>query len=83
MDNEREALESTALNRSERDALIFRQLEARRTVQRRIVHLKNLPKDREQSLSHDIDQYREIRDRQRDVFDIRNRTRDNSPDRER
>ncbi len=82
-ENERQALEAVARDRSQRDALIFQQLEARRTLQRRIVRLKNLSKDREQSLSRDIDQYREIRDKQKDMFDTRNRTRDNPPERER
>ncbi len=82
-ENERQALEAVARDRSQRDALIFQQLEARRTLQRRIVRLKNLSKDREQFLSRDIDQYREIRDKQKDVFDTRNRTRDNPPERER
>ncbi len=73
--NEREMLEAIHRDQQERDELIFRQLEDRRPLQARLVRLQSLAEERENLLSLDRQQYREIRDKQRKVADFPRRTR--------
>lgn len=67
--NEEEAYKSIQRNQKERDALIFEHLHQRQIMQTRIERLKNLNQKRQQALNHDIQQYREIREQQRKIFE--------------
>ncbi len=65
--NEQEMLKALHRDQQERDALIFRQLEERRSLQARIDRLQTLADERKILFSLDQEQYREIRNRQREV----------------
>lgn len=78
--NEAEAQSAAQRDERGRDALIFKQLDQRRSLQTRMDRLNDFTKKRQQVLTSDIQQYREIQDKQRDVFKPRNR---NNPEHER
>lgn len=69
--NEREAYEAARRDQKERDALIFKQIEDRKAVQARIERLLRFRQERAQALQHDTQQYREIEQRKRDLFELR------------
>ncbi len=71
--NEREALLALQRDQKERDAMVFRQMEQTRLLQSRMQRLENLRENRQQTLSRDIEQYQEISQRQREVFELRER----------
>ena len=67
--NERECEQARLRDEKEKDALIFRQLGQCQGLQARIERLKKLGKNREQSLAADINQYHEITNKKRDIFE--------------
>ena len=68
--NEREALHAQARDREEKDRLIFRHLEQRRRLQARMARLRALQTQRAQTLSGDMEQYRDIRQGMREKADF-------------
>ena len=73
--NEREAMLAAQRDSHEKDTLIFTHLGQRRTLQRRIERLKTYEQNRAPRLDRDIEQYRDIEQGRRDVFEqIRNRS---------
>lgn len=72
--NEQEALQVMKRDQQEKDKLIFQQLEQRRTLQARMERLQSFKENRAQALSHDRQQYQEIRDKQRMMAEFKQRT---------
>lgn len=66
---ETEAYQSAQRDQSERDQLIFQQLEARQTLQQRISRLQSFDHKRGETLSKDQAQYLEIEHGRQDRFD--------------
>ena len=81
--NESETYLAHQRDRNEKDALIFKQLEQSRSLQARMNRLQEFGKTREKEISRDIQQYREIKDGQRDVFDTFNQPQKDGPKLER
>ncbi len=84
--NEQETYESSERDKQEKDTLIFTQLNQRRMLQSRIERLQDFKQHRVESLSHDIKQYQEVRERKREVVDFKERMqqrRQRGPERER
>ena len=81
--NESETYLAHQRDRNEKDALIFKQLEQSRSLQARMHRLQEFGKTREKEISRDIQQYREIKDGQRDVFDTFNQPQKDGPKLER
>jgi hypothetical protein len=69
--NEVETDQAAQRDRSEQDALIFRQLDERRALQARINRLRSYDQRRAESLSQDIDQYQAIQRHERTTFEHR------------
>lgn len=80
--NEYEAYQTALRDRQERDALIFRQLDERRVLQARTERLASFSRQRQRSLSRDMEQYKQIEDKQRETFKFSHRSQ-NRPDYER
>ncbi len=57
----------------ESDALIFKHLDQRQSLQARIDRLNRLSQKRRDNLNHDIEQYREIEEQKREVFEQQSR----------
>ena len=74
--NEAETYRASQRDRQEKDALVFRQLQERQTLDASDQRLEQYRAGREQSLSRDIGQYREIRENRRDVFEVVRKTAD-------
>ena len=72
--NEREMLEALHRDQLERDTLIFRQLEERRTLQARLNRLQTFNARSAQSLFRDREIYRDIRKQRRDIFETPGRS---------
>lgn len=71
--NEQETLSAYKRDQKERDELAFRQIEQRKTLHARSQRLEEFRHDRQQALSQDIGQYEEISQKQREVFELRER----------
>lgn len=69
--NEVQAYEAIRRDQQERDRLIFQHLEQRRRFQGRIERLENFRQSHSQTLSRDIDQFREIEQKKRESFDFK------------
>ena len=69
--NEREAYDAATRDQQEKDSLIFRQMDKQRGLQARVERLRRFAKRHSDNLSRDIDQYRHIETRRRDLFDLR------------
>lgn len=67
--NEEETVRARLRDIAEKDSLVFEQLEQRRALQARIQRLERFPEKSREGLSRDLDQYRDIHDRKREVFD--------------
>ena len=65
--NEAETQQSALRDQQEKDALIFKQLHQRQNLEHRIRRLKDYGQARQESLSQDIEQYRDIRDHNRET----------------
>lgn len=68
--SEREALLGERRDRDEQDSVVFRKLAER---QKLYVRIKKIRHTREHSLKLDIQQYRDIQDKKRDVFEFKKR----------
>lgn len=79
--NEREAMLSQQRDQKERDTVVFTQLEARRILQTRTQRLEEFRETRQQALSQDIEQYKEISLHKRELFELRQRLKSRSQDR--
>ncbi|MCU7859921.1 MAG: relaxase [Candidatus Thiodiazotropha sp. (ex Lucinoma kastoroae)] len=69
--NERETLLAQERDRREKDRLIFGQLDQRRALQARMERLKTFKETRRQLISGDIEQYKDVQIRKREVVDFR------------
>jgi len=69
--NAQEAKRALQRDRQEKDALIFKQEERRQAHRSRMEHLEVFRQTRAQSLSKDIEQYRDISQQKRDLFEFR------------
>lgn len=76
--NERETVEAQKRDQREKDALIFTQLDERRTLQTRIERLKDLGQTRTQSFTSDIEQYRDMQQGIRDTLEFKERMQSHS-----
>ena len=71
-ENERDTLRAQERDRQEQDQLIFSQLDQRRTLQARIERLHAFSEKRGHTLARDVDQYREVQQKKRDTFNLKN-----------
>lgn len=69
--NEQEAYEALRRDQTQRDALVFRQIEERKALQARMQRLDRFGERRAQEIESDLKQYREIEQRKRDLFELR------------
>ncbi len=69
--NAQETKQALLRNRQEKDALIFKQADQRQALQSRMEHLEDFRQTRTQLLSSDIEQYRDISQEKRDLFELR------------
>ena len=76
--NERDAWQVKMHQQQERDALVFEQLEARRTLQSRIERLNALKSYRHDELAHDISQYRDMREQRFEQLEAQRREQNRS-----
>jgi hypothetical protein len=85
--NEEETNLAYTRDRLEKDRLIFAQLEQSRALQDRIERLKTFDENRQQVLSSDVGQYKEVQQGKRETVDfkeqMKNRTRSRGYERER
>lgn len=85
--NERETILANLRDQKERDAAAFRQIEERRNLQARTQRLEMFNSKRQNTLSKDIQQYKEIGRDERDVYKLKQRLRslrnNRQPERER
>lgn len=79
--NEEETEQACKRDRTEKDELIFRQLDQRQRLQARIERLRTLGEARNRSLSRDMDQYREISAQNREVAQFKARADTRRPSR--
>lgn len=68
--NELESAQANLRDRKEKDALIFEHLNQRQLLQERSKRLTGFLQAKEESANSEINQYREIQNRVRDVFEI-------------
>ena len=66
-----EANNSLLRDRHEKDSLIFEQLSERQHLQKRLGLLQKFIGQKSGNLSEDIEQYRDIKDKKREIFEIR------------
>ena len=71
--NERETLQAYHRDQRERDEQVFWQIEERQRLQTRSKLVESFREKRQQSLSQDIEQFKEISRKERDVFDFKSR----------
>lgn len=69
--NERETLLAYQRDRQEKDRLIFNQLDQRRQLQARVERLNLFKENHKQALSNDVQQYKEVQEKKREVVDFR------------
>lgn len=69
--NEQEAFEAMRRDQTQRDALVFKQIEERKALQARMQRLDRFAERRAQEIENDRQQYREIEQRKRDLFELR------------
>lgn len=69
--NECETLHAYQRDRQEKDILIFNQLDQRRQLQARTQRLNNFKDNHKQALSSDVQQYKEVQEKKREVVDFR------------
>ncbi len=69
--NAQKAKQALQRDRQEKDALIFKQADQRQALQSRMEHLEAFRQTRTQLLSNDIEQYRDISQQKRDLFEFR------------
>ncbi len=69
--NMQELLDALRRDQRERDALIFRQIEERKLQQARMNRLNHFAEKRDQNLQSDLQQYREIEQHKRELFELR------------
>ena len=74
LQNEHEAQCARQRDQKERDTMVFKQLENRRILQARSQRLEVFRETRQQTLSQDIEQYKEISENKRTLFEMRQRT---------
>lgn len=67
--NEQETLLALQRDQREKDALIFTHLEQRQSLKSRMQRVENFEQAKTQDISRDINQYSEISQKKRDVFD--------------
>lgn len=79
--NECEAVLAQKRDQKERDTMVFTQLEVQRVLQTRTQRLEAFRKTRQQGLSQDIEQYQEISQKKKKLFELRRRTKNRSQDR--
>lgn len=72
--NEREAYETIRRDKHDKDELIFKQMEVRRSLQRRVERLRQFQQQRGRALTRDVAQYQKIQDNKRDFLDLRQET---------
>jgi hypothetical protein len=68
--NEIEANNSLLHDRQEKDTLIYEQLEGRQLLQKRLDLLQKFIDRKNKEVSEDIEQYRDIQDQRREIFEI-------------
>lgn len=68
--NEKETLQHRQRDRREKDHLIFQHLEHRQSLTKRHERLEQFKENRKQALSQDVQQFREITQKKRDVFEF-------------
>lgn len=68
--NEIEALQAYKRDQQEKDQLIFKHLEQRQILRKRQDRLDKFKEKRRQNLSQDIQQFRDIAEQKREVFDL-------------
>ena len=69
--NEQETIEANKRDGSEKDTLVFTQMEHRRTLQSRTKRLNEFAKDKSQTLGRDVAQYREVMEQKRDKVEFK------------
>ena len=80
--NEQDAQQANKRDQGEKDKLIFNHMADRRTLTSRSERLESFAQNRKQSMSNDIDQYREVMNRKREKVDFRKLRPSRAPTRE-
>jgi len=69
--NAQKAEQALQRDRQEKDALIFKQADQCQALESRLKHLETFIQKRTQLLSYGIEQYRDISQQKRDLFEFR------------
>ena len=67
--NERETFLASQRDQNEKDTLIYNHIDQRQSLQRRTQRLQNFEQEQAPKMKHDVQQYREIMQQKRDVFE--------------
>ena len=70
-------------DQKERDALVFRQIEERKSLLARMQRLDDFAERKAQEIESDLKQYRDIEQRKRDLFELRKERQSRGHDHER
>ena len=81
--NEQEAYDAMRRDQKERDALVFRQIEERKSLLARMQRLDDFAERKAQEIESDLKQYRDIEQRKRDLFELRKERQSRGHDHER